>query len=58
MEMDLHDLIEQVACELYLKSGKVEGRDLDNWLEAERIIAHRLTFAEEYLGDVVSAQSA
>jgi len=56
--MDLHDLIEQVACELYLKSGKVEGRDLDNWLEAERIIAHRLTFAEEYLGDVVSAQSA
>jgi hypothetical protein len=35
--VSLHDVIEQMACELYVKSGQVEGRDLDNWLEAERI---------------------
>jgi hypothetical protein len=32
------DLIEEVAHDLYLKSGKLEGRDVDNWLEAERIL--------------------
>jgi len=36
--MDLHDEIATLAYELYEKSGRVEGRDLDNWLEAERII--------------------
>jgi hypothetical protein len=36
--MNLHDFIEQMACELYLKSGQVEGHDLDNWLEAEGIV--------------------
>lgn len=36
--MDLHDEIAKLAYELYEKSGRVEGRDLDNWLEAERII--------------------
>jgi hypothetical protein len=35
---DLHDLIAQLACELYRKSGNIEGRDLDNWLDAERTI--------------------
>jgi hypothetical protein len=35
---DLHDLIAQLACELYRKSGYLEGRDLDNWLDAERTI--------------------
>ncbi|MFH0933211.1 MAG: DUF2934 domain-containing protein [Nitrospirota bacterium] len=28
----------KVAAELYERSGQVEGRDLDNWLEAERIV--------------------
>ncbi|HAM50778.1 MAG TPA: hypothetical protein DCP92_08820 [Nitrospiraceae bacterium] len=36
--MNVHDIVEQVACELYMKSGRVEGSDLDNWLEAERIV--------------------
>ena len=27
-----------MAYELYEKSGKIAGRDLDNWLEAENII--------------------
>ena len=30
--------IEEVALKLYVKSGNAEGHDLDNWLEAERIV--------------------
>jgi hypothetical protein len=55
MNVDLHDLIQQLACELYLKSGKAEGHDLNNWIEAEWIIKNRFArtrdlnniFAEE-----------
>jgi hypothetical protein len=36
--MDLNDEIRRLAYELYEKSGKVARRDLDNWLEAEKII--------------------
>ena len=36
---DNHDVIAQLACELYCKSGHIQGRDLDNWLEAERLIS-------------------
>lgn len=39
--MNLHDEIAKVAYELYEKSGRIEGRDLDNWLEAERIVMER-----------------
>jgi hypothetical protein len=27
-----------VARDLYERGGRVEGRDLDNWLEAERLV--------------------
>lgn len=37
-EEELHSEIARVASELYEKSGRIEGRDLDNWLEAERIV--------------------
>lgn len=37
-KMDLHEKIAKLAYELYEKAGRVEGRDLDNWLEAERVI--------------------
>ncbi len=36
--MDLHEKIAKLAYELYEKSGRIEGRDRENWLEAERII--------------------
>ncbi|MBE0425057.1 MAG: DUF2934 domain-containing protein [Nitrospirae bacterium] len=36
--MKWHDEIAKIARELYEKSGRVEGRELDNWLEAERIV--------------------
>jgi hypothetical protein len=43
--MGVYDEIVKVAYELYEKSGYINGRDLDNWLEAERIVMARL--AEE-----------
>ena len=39
--MDLHEEIAKVACELYEKSGRIEGRDRENWLDAERIVLAR-----------------
>jgi hypothetical protein len=37
-ETDLYEEIFTVAHDLYERSGRVKGRDLDNWLEAERIV--------------------
>ena len=39
--VDLEEEIRKIAYELYEKSGKIAGRDLDNWLEAEKIIIAR-----------------
>ena len=40
--MDLYEEIAKVAYEIYEKGGYIEGRDLDNWLEAERIVMTRI----------------
>jgi hypothetical protein len=37
-ETDLYEEIFTVAHDLYERGGRVKGRDLDNWLEAERIV--------------------
>jgi hypothetical protein len=37
-EGNLHLEILRVAQDIYERSGRIEGRDLDNWLEAERIV--------------------
>ncbi len=39
--MDLKDEISKVAYEIFIKSGCTPGRDMDNWLEAERIVIER-----------------
>jgi len=39
--MNLHDKIAIVAYELYEKSGRIEGRNMENWVEAERIVKAR-----------------
>lgn len=39
--MKLYDEIAKMAYELYEKSGRAEGSELDNWLEAERIVMAR-----------------
>ena len=39
--MNLHDEIAAVAYELYETRGCIAGRDLDDWLDAERIVLAR-----------------
>lgn len=46
--MNLYDEIAKAAYDLYEKSGRIEGRDLDNWLEAEKIVMAR--YATETVG--------
>jgi hypothetical protein len=38
VSMELQNEIAQLAFEIYEISGRKEGRDVANWLEAERII--------------------
>ncbi|MGO9013403.1 MAG: DUF2934 domain-containing protein [Dissulfurispiraceae bacterium] len=40
--MNLHEEIAKTAHELYEKSGWIPGRDLENWIEAEKIVRRRL----------------
>jgi hypothetical protein len=42
---DLQQRIARKAYELYEQSGRIEGRDLENWLEAERVIGQRVSLA-------------
>ena len=37
-DVNLYEEILTVAHDLYERSGRIEGRDLNNWLEAERIV--------------------
>ena len=37
-EENFHLEILRVAHDIYERSGRIEGHDLDNWLEAERIV--------------------
>ena len=37
----LTDMIRKKAYELYEKRGKKSGQDMNNWLEAERIIRQK-----------------
>ncbi|MCE5312790.1 MAG: DUF2934 domain-containing protein [Nitrospiraceae bacterium] len=36
--MDMRKEIARKAYEIYERNGRSEGRDMDNWLEAERIV--------------------
>ncbi|OGW55181.1 MAG: hypothetical protein A2Y81_07080 [Nitrospirae bacterium RBG_13_43_8] len=44
---NLHDEIAAVAYELYEKSGRIGGRDLVNWSEAEKIVRARYAAREQ-----------
>jgi len=37
-EKPLYEMIQKKAYELYEKRGREQGKDLDDWLEAEKII--------------------
>jgi len=39
--MDIRDEIAKVAHELFVKSGYAQGRDFENWIEAEKIVKAR-----------------
>ena len=39
--MNLREEIAKIAYELYIKSGCIDGKDCENWLEAERIVLTR-----------------
>ncbi|MEW6003546.1 MAG: DUF2934 domain-containing protein [Nitrospirota bacterium] len=39
--MSLYDEIAKLAYEIYEKSGYIPNRDLENWLEAEKIVMAR-----------------
>jgi hypothetical protein len=47
--LNLQDEIPRVAAELYHYSGCVEGRDLENWLAAERILKSGEEFCEMFM---------
>jgi hypothetical protein len=47
--MELQKEIAQLAFELFEISGRKEGRDVANWLEAERIILSAHRQPEEHL---------
>lgn len=40
-EMKLQEEIERIAYELWEQTRRVHGRDLEHWLEAERIVKER-----------------
>ena len=39
----LTDMIRKKAYELYEKRGKKSGQDMNNWLEAERLIKQKVS---------------
>lgn len=41
MRPDLHEEIAKLAYEIFEREGRVHGRDLDHWLQAERIVMAR-----------------
>jgi uncharacterized HAD superfamily protein len=43
----LEEEIKKIAYELYEKSGCIPGRDLENWLEAEKIVLSKYGFLEQ-----------
>ncbi|MGB9660290.1 MAG: DUF2934 domain-containing protein [Nitrososphaerales archaeon] len=47
--LNLQDEIPRVAAELYHYSGCIEGRDLENWLAAERILKSGEEFCEMFM---------
>jgi hypothetical protein len=49
--MELNDEIAKRAQELYERSGRIEGRDLGNWLEAERIVKARYRMKEKSVAE-------
>jgi hypothetical protein len=50
-----YEEIVKVASELYEKSGRTEGRDLENWLKAERIVKEGEQFCKMFMRMLVQS---
>ena len=53
--MKRHEEIQKLAYELFEKSGRFHGREIDHWLEAERIVKARQM--DRHAADIESAAS-
>jgi len=56
MNQEIHAEIERVAYELYERSGREEGKDLINWLAAEKIVLGRLALSGQIAGEDAGAK--
>ncbi len=56
MQKNVHDEIAQVAYELFEKRGWVHGHELQDWLDAERIVAARSAKVTETVKSTKSAK--
>jgi hypothetical protein len=45
--MNVRDEIARIAYELFVNSGYIQGREFENWIEAERIVLARHAGQEE-----------
>lgn len=50
----IEEEIRQVAYEIYVHSGCIPGRDIDNWLQAERIVLERYGLIKQETSDIES----
>jgi hypothetical protein len=50
-----YEEIVKVASELYEKSGRTEGRDVENWLKAERIVTEGEQFCKMFMQMLVQS---
>lgn len=51
---NLYEKTVKVASELYEMSGRVEGRDLDNWIEAEKIVRARYATLDSSYSEIIN----
>ncbi|HVN72681.1 MAG TPA: DUF2934 domain-containing protein [Desulfomonilia bacterium] len=58
--MNLRHEIEKLAFELYERDGRIPGRDMEHWLEAERIVNLRygVSFDDKSAGSRKSTAKA
>jgi hypothetical protein len=58
MNQEIRAEIERVAHELYERSGREEGKDLINWLAAEKIVLGRLVRSGRIAGEDAGAKKS
>ena len=52
---NLYEKISRIAYDLYEKRGKAHGHDIEDWLEAERIVMERHVKEIEHEAKVISS---